>query len=105
MLVRPSPVPMLFCMMSGIFTVGLRSSYLHWIDVQTARPLTGSALLNSWYLRSVLLWAVLLVGYFFQARAEPHHLLVGLFPSWFLLAILAILLAVSSIRALRRNQI
>jgi hypothetical protein len=105
LLVRPSPVPTVIITMSGVWTVRLRSSYLHWIDVQTARPLTGSALLNSWYLRSVLFWAVLLVGYFFQARAEPHHLLVGLLPNWFVLAIFAILLAASSIRALRRNQI
>ena len=90
---------------SGLCRGRLRSSYLCWIDVQTARPLAGSALLNSWYLRSVLLWAVLLVGYFIEARVEPHHLLIGLLPSWFVLAIFAILLAASSIRALRRNQI
>jgi hypothetical protein len=98
LLVRPSPVPTL------ISTIGLRSSYLHWIDAQTARPLTGSARLNSWYLRSVLLWATLLVGFFFQTRAGPHSLVAG-FPNWFVFAILAIVLAVSSIRVLRRNQI
>jgi hypothetical protein len=97
LLVRPSPVPSLLC------RGRLRSSYLCWIDAQPVQPLTGSALLNSWYLRSVLLWAALLVGYFFEATAEPHLLVFGLFPSWFLLVALAIGLVVSSIRALRRN--
>jgi hypothetical protein len=98
LLVRPSPVPTL------LSTIWLRSSYVHWIDAQTARPLTGSARLRSWYLRSVLGWAILLVGFFFLARAVPH-ISGPIFPSWFVLASLAIALAVSSIRGLRRNQI
>ena len=99
LLVRPSPVPTL------ISTIWLRSSYLHWIDARTARPLTGSARLYRWYLRSVLLWVILLVGFFFLARVVPHILVAGLFPGWFVLGTLAIALAVSSIRGLRRNQI
>jgi len=96
LLVRPSPVPTL------ISTIWLRSSYLHWIDAQTARPLTGSARQNSWYLRSVLIWAVLLVG--FLARAMPNS--SGLsFLGWFVFASLVIALVVSSIRGLRRNQV
>ena len=98
LLVGPSPVPSVLSLM------WMRSSYIHWIDAQTAWPLTGSARLHSWYLRSVLGWAVLLVGFFFLARAVPH--IAGpIFPSWFVLATLAIALAASSIRGLRRNQI
>jgi hypothetical protein len=98
LLVGPSPVPLL------LSTVWLRSSYLHWIDAQTAQPLTGSALLRPWYLRSVLGWAILLVGFFFLARAVPH-ISGPIFPSWFVLATIAIALAASGIRGLRRNQI
>jgi hypothetical protein len=99
LLVRLSPVPFF------ISAMWLRSSYVHWIDAKTARPLTGSARLNPWYLRSVLLWAMLLVGFFFQTSVQPHILVAGLFPGWFVLGTLAIALAVSSIRGLRRNQI
>jgi hypothetical protein len=99
LLVRPSPVPFF------ITVVWLRSSYLHWIDAKTALPLTCSARLRPWYLRSVLLWALVLVGFYFQTRAEPHTMVAGLFPGWFVLATIAIALAASGIRGLRRNQI
>lgn len=98
LLVRPSPVPVF------ISAVWLRSSYLHWTDAKTARPLACSALLRPWYLRSVLLWALVLVAFFFQTRVEPH-MVTGLFPGWLILGTLAIGLAASSIRGLRRNQI
>lgn len=99
LLVRPSPVPVF------ISAMWLRSSYVDWIDAKTARPLICSARLRPWYLRSVLLWALVLVGFFFQTRAEPHTMVAGLFPGWLVLGTLAIGLAASSIRGLRRNQI
>jgi hypothetical protein len=97
LLVRPSPVPML------IATIWLSSNYLHWIDAKTARPLTCSARLRPWYLRSVLMWAILLVVFFFATRVEPHIMVAWL--SWFYLAAFAIGLAASINRGLRRNQI
>jgi hypothetical protein len=97
--VRPSPVPVF------ITAVWLRSSYLHWTDAKTARPLTCSALLRPWYARSVLLWALALVAVFLQTRVEPLMMVNGLFPGWRILGTLAIGLAASGIRGLRRNQI
>jgi hypothetical protein len=98
LMIRPSPVPV------PIALIWRRSTYLQLIDEQTGQPLTGSARLQPWYLRSVVGWAVLLVGYSFLARVAPN-ISGPLFPSWLELAILVCGLAAASVRALRRNRI
>ena len=96
LLFRRSPVPAL------ISLIWMSSSYFQWIDAKTARPLTCSARLRPWYLRSVLLWAILLVVFFFATRADPH---IRAWFIWFYLVVFGIGLAASINRGLRRNQI